>query len=211
MMSGQTKSYLSAVILLIAAAIQQADAFMVAPAAAGKVSAGNKVEARGDFFKLNQSPYEEYMASRGGGNSAPAPAAPAAPSSPARSAVSSPASSGGGSKWQPKADWKSAKPSSKPSYAPAAASPRPPTARAAAPAYAPPAAAAPAYTPPAPYSPPAAAAPAYTPPAAKSDEKHIGTGGMADTRDPDALDHEDPRKSISAAPSFAEYLKSKQN
>lgn len=60
---------------------------------------------------------------RGGGNSAPAPPA-AAPSSPA---VSSPASSGGGGKWQPKADWKSAKASSKPSYAPAAASPRPPT------------------------------------------------------------------------------------
>lgn len=35
----------------------------------------------------------------------------------------------------------------------------------------------------------------------------IGKGGMADTRDPDALDHEDPRKSISVAPSFAEYLK----
>jgi uncharacterized surface protein with fasciclin (FAS1) repeats len=30
---------------------------------------------------------------------------------------------------------------------------------------------------------------------------------MADTRDPDALSHEDPRKSISAAPSFEEYLK----
>jgi uncharacterized surface protein with fasciclin (FAS1) repeats len=35
----------------------------------------------------------------------------------------------------------------------------------------------------------------------------IGAGGMADTRDPDAQDHEDPRKSISAAPSFEEYLK----
>ena len=30
---------------------------------------------------------------------------------------------------------------------------------------------------------------------------------MADTRNPDALAHEDPRKSISAAPSFEEYLK----
>jgi len=30
---------------------------------------------------------------------------------------------------------------------------------------------------------------------------------MADTRDPDANDHEDARKSISAAPSFEEYLK----
>jgi hypothetical protein len=32
---------------------------------------------------------------------------------------------------------------------------------------------------------------------------------MADTRNPDALVHEDPRKSISAAPSFEEYLKSR--
>jgi hypothetical protein len=37
----------------------------------------------------------------------------------------------------------------------------------------------------------------------------LGSGGMADTRDPDALVHEDPRKSISAAPSFEEYLKSR--
>ena len=35
----------------------------------------------------------------------------------------------------------------------------------------------------------------------------IGAGGMADTRNPDALQHEDARKSISAAPSFEEYLK----
>jgi len=35
----------------------------------------------------------------------------------------------------------------------------------------------------------------------------IGAGGMADTRDPDAFEHEDKRKSISAAPSFEEYLK----
>ena len=35
----------------------------------------------------------------------------------------------------------------------------------------------------------------------------IGAGGMADTRDPEARDDEDPRKSISAAPSFEEYLK----
>ena len=34
-----------------------------------------------------------------------------------------------------------------------------------------------------------------------------GAGGMADTRDPDAFYHEDPRKSIKAAPSFEEYLK----
>lgn len=37
--------------------------------------------------------------------------------------------------------------------------------------------------------------------------QHIGAGGMADTRDPDAYEDEDPRKSISAAPSFEEYLK----
>mmetsp|Transcript_4269 Transcript_4269/g.10158 ORF Transcript_4269/g.10158 Transcript_4269/m.10158 type:complete len:265 (+) Transcript_4269:91-885(+) len=35
----------------------------------------------------------------------------------------------------------------------------------------------------------------------------LGSGGMADTRDPNELSHEDPRKSISAAPSFEEYLK----
>jgi hypothetical protein len=35
----------------------------------------------------------------------------------------------------------------------------------------------------------------------------LGAGGMADTRDPAALKHEDPRKSISEAPSFEEYLK----
>mmetsp|Transcript_33109 Transcript_33109/g.39645 ORF Transcript_33109/g.39645 Transcript_33109/m.39645 type:complete len:83 (+) Transcript_33109:68-316(+) len=38
----------------------------------------------------------------------------------------------------------------------------------------------------------------------------LGSGGMADTRDPDAVDNEDPRKSISAAPSFEEYLKSRE-
>ena len=30
---------------------------------------------------------------------------------------------------------------------------------------------------------------------------------MADTRDPDTVNNDDPRKSISAAPSFEEYLK----
>lgn len=35
----------------------------------------------------------------------------------------------------------------------------------------------------------------------------IGAGGMADTRNPDAVQHDDARKSISAAPSFEEYLK----
>eukprot|EP00586_Coscinodiscus_wailesii_P012832 CAMPEP_0172494614 /NCGR_PEP_ID=MMETSP1066-20121228/51257_1 /TAXON_ID=671091 /ORGANISM="Coscinodiscus wailesii, Strain CCMP2513" /LENGTH=88 /DNA_ID=CAMNT_0013265719 /DNA_START=84 /DNA_END=346 /DNA_ORIENTATION=- len=34
-----------------------------------------------------------------------------------------------------------------------------------------------------------------------------GAGGMFDTRDPEAFEHEDPRKSIKAAPSFEEYLK----
>ena len=39
--------------------------------------------------------------------------------------------------------------------------------------------------------------------------QETGAGGMADTRDPDTLDDEDPRKSISAAPSFEEYLKAR--
>jgi len=86
-------------------------------------------------------------------------------------------------------------------------------AAAAAPAPAPAAAApAPAWTPPAPAP---AAAPAWTPPApapapAADGGAHVGSGGMADTRNPDAFVHEDPRKSISAAPSFEEYLKSRQ-
>mmetsp|Transcript_7144 Transcript_7144/g.10006 ORF Transcript_7144/g.10006 Transcript_7144/m.10006 type:complete len:81 (-) Transcript_7144:69-311(-) len=48
--------------------------------------------------------------------------------------------------------------------------------------------------------------------ALRSDQgnKHVGTGGMNDTRDPDPVDDEDPRKSISAAPTFEEYLKLKQ-
>ena len=37
-----------------------------------------------------------------------------------------------------------------------------------------------------------------------------GAGGMHDTRDPAPFVHEDPRKSISAAPSFEEYLKQRQ-
>jgi len=62
---------------------------------------------------------------------------------------------------------------------------------------------------------PAPAAPAWTPPApapapAAAAGPHIGSGGMADTRNPDAFEHEDPRKSISAAPSFEEYLKQRQ-
>jgi hypothetical protein len=35
----------------------------------------------------------------------------------------------------------------------------------------------------------------------------LGAGGMADTRNPEPVKHEDPRKSISEAPSFEEYLK----
>jgi hypothetical protein len=65
---------------------------------------------------------------------------------------------------------------------------------------------------------PAAAAPAPAPaaswtptpapaPRASSHGPVIGAGGMADTRDPAAMKHEDPRKSISEAPSFEEYLK----
>ena len=38
-------------------------------------------------------------------------------------------------------------------------------------------------------------------------KQKLGSGGMADTRDPDAYVDSDPRKSISAAPSFEEYLK----
>ena len=37
-----------------------------------------------------------------------------------------------------------------------------------------------------------------------------GAGGMFDTRNPDAYQDEDPRKSISEAPSFEEYLKKRQ-
>ncbi|CAB9497412.1 expressed unknown protein [Seminavis robusta] len=43
-----------------------------------------------------------------------------------------------------------------------------------------------------------------------NEEPKIGAGGMADTRDPDAFVDEDPRKSISEAPSFEEYLKQRQ-
>ena len=41
-------------------------------------------------------------------------------------------------------------------------------------------------------------------------EPKLGSGGMADTRDPEEMTHEDPRKSISAAPSFEEYLKQRE-
>ena len=38
----------------------------------------------------------------------------------------------------------------------------------------------------------------------------LGAGGMADTRDPEPKNDADPRKSISAAPSFEEYMKQRQ-
>jgi len=47
---------------------------------------------------------------------------------------------------------------------------------------------------------------------AEGDEApELGAGGMADTRDPDAKVDEDSRKSISAAPSFEEYLKQRDS
>lgn len=39
----------------------------------------------------------------------------------------------------------------------------------------------------------------------------FGAGGMADTRDPDAFNDPDARKSISEAPSFEEYMKMRQS
>lgn len=45
----------------------------------------------------------------------------------------------------------------------------------------------------------------------KEKKGELGAGGMADTRDPDEMDHEDPRKSISAAPTFEEYVKMRQS
>ena len=41
-------------------------------------------------------------------------------------------------------------------------------------------------------------------------QSHRGAGGMFDTRDPEPFQDEDPRKSISEAPSFEEYLKQRQ-
>ncbi|KAJ8601001.1 hypothetical protein CTAYLR_010082 [Chrysophaeum taylorii] len=44
-----------------------------------------------------------------------------------------------------------------------------------------------------------------------SEEPELGKGGMADTRDPEPFVNEnDPRQSISDAPSFEEYLKQRQ-
>ena len=47
-------------------------------------------------------------------------------------------------------------------------------------------------------------------PAASNGAPVKGAGGMFDTRDPDPVVHEDPRKSISAAPTFEEYLKQRE-
>ena len=58
------------------------------------------------------------------------------------------------------------------------------------------------------YSPPAAAPASYSAPApAPAHAPEKGAGGMFDTRNPDPVQHEDARKSISAAPSFEEYMK----
>merc|ERR1712134_182281 len=44
-----------------------------------------------------------------------------------------------------------------------------------------------------------------------NEEAKLGAGGMADTRDPEPFVNEtDKRQSISQAPSFEEYLKSRQ-
>eukprot|EP00752_Nemacystus_decipiens_P014702 g13094.t1 len=193
----------TAAVLLVAGAIQ-ADAFAMGPVTAGRntvtmssLSKVNAPSARGDVFKLNLSPYEEYMASRG--QTVSAPAAPAAPAPAPAAPAAAPARARSTSKWSPRPDWKSGKPGRARVSSPTAVS------RPSAPA-------APAYTPPPAYSPPAPAAPAasYAAPG-KTADGHIGSGGMADTRDPAPVDHEDPRKSISAAPSFEEYLKSKRN
>ena len=139
--------------------------------------------------------FEEYMKARGGGGgeAAPAPAlaysAPApAPAYSAPAPAPAPMATSGGRNYSPF------------SYSPRGGS--------AAPAYSAPAPA-PAPAPQA-YAPPAAA---YTPPApapAPTGGPHLGSGGMADTRDPDAFQHEDARKSISVAPSFEEYMKQRQ-
>jgi hypothetical protein len=46
--------------------------------------------------------------------------------------------------------------------------------------------------------------------AVHAEEPKKGSGGMYDTRDPEPHKDEDPRKSISEAPSFEEYLKQRQ-
>ena len=55
-----------------------------------------------------------------------------------------------------------------------------------------------------------AAAATAAAPAAPNGAPQKGAGGMFDTRDPETVVHEDPRKSISAAPSFEEYLKQRE-
>jgi hypothetical protein len=52
--------------------------------------------------------------------------------------------------------------------------------------------------------------PAFSRTTALNGEPEIGAGGMADTRNPDPKEDEDPRKSISAAPSFEEYMKQRE-
>jgi len=54
---------------------------------------------------------------------------------------------------------------------------------------------------------PAAYTPSYAAPAPAPAAPAKGAGGMFDTRDPEPFQHEDPRKSIGAAPSFEEYMK----
>ena len=127
---------------------------------------------------ISEAPsFEEYMKMRAGGG-APAPAAPA----PAPAA------------WSPPA-------------APAAWAPPAPAAPA---AWSPPASSSPpAWAPPASSAPPAWAPPSPAPAAhgGHGGAPVKGAGGMFDTRDPAPIQHEDKRKSISAAPSFEEYMK----
>jgi hypothetical protein len=52
--------------------------------------------------------------------------------------------------------------------------------------------------------------PAFSRTTALNSEPELGAGGMADTRNPDPKEDEDPRKSISAAPSFEEYMKQRE-
>lgn len=55
-----------------------------------------------------------------------------------------------------------------------------------------------------------APAPAFSRSTALFSEHEKGAGGMFDTRNPDEHVDEDPRKSISAAPSFEEYMKQRE-
>ena len=60
------------------------------------------------------------------------------------------------------------------------------------------------YPPPTPPTPPQAFSRGL---ALNGEDAKKGAGGMADTRDPEEKQDDDPRKSISAAPSFEEYMK----